>query len=464
VIIFGSLMLITTYFIINDYYSQLNIHEQKILVKLQGVATTLALQIDGDDHRYLFEKYTEKDAIKQNRQDKIYFEIYQKLLEAQKKNGMEATIYTMVYSAANNVFLFGVTTSDSPFFRHQYERFPKILLDNYDIGGTILPYEDENGTWLSAFAPIMDAADKSVGLLQVDERFDNFIAAANAAILRKSLVSLGFIIIVGFFLLRFIRSILRKEEAIAVQLVTNSKIIEEKNEALIALNEDKNNLLYIVAHDLRGPLGGIKGLVKIIELSIEKATEEQQHCMELINNSTQRLEEMIDKILDVNAIESEHLNIELKRLNIVKLVEQIIENFDREATKKELTVHFSPPTAPHYVNADENYLTQVYENLSSNAVKFSPKGKNIYVTIEQRGDKIRTIVRDEGPGIGEKDMKKLFGKFQKLSAKPTGGELSTGLGLSIVKKYIEAMNGRVWCESELGSGASFIVELDGVSQ
>jgi len=97
-------------------------------------------------------------------------------------------------------------------------------------------------------------------------------------------------------------------------------------------------------------------------------------------------------------------------------------------------------------------------------LKFSPRNKNIYVSIEEKGNKIRTIVRDEGPGINEGDMKKLFGKFQRLTARPTGGELSTGLGLSIVKKYIKAMGGKVSCESGSGSGASFIIELKKVKK
>jgi len=77
---------------------------------------------------------------------------------------------------------------------------------------------------------------------------------------------------------------------------------------------------------------------------------------------------------------------------------------------------------------------------------------------------VRCEVQDEGPGLSPQDQQRLFGKFARLSAKPTGGEHSTGLGLSIVKKTVEAMNGKVWCESELGRGATFSVELPSPSQ
>jgi signal transduction histidine kinase len=116
------------------------------------------------------------------------------------------------------------------------------------------------------------------------------------------------------------------------------------------------------------------------------------------------------------------------------------------------------------VLADKQAFWQVLDNFISNAVKYSPRGKNVWVRTLSRRDESgnlvgRLEVQDEGPGISESDMKKLFGKFARLSARPTGGEHSTGLGLSIVKKMVEAMNGKVWCESELGKGATFIVEL-----
>jgi signal transduction histidine kinase len=102
---------------------------------------------------------------------------------------------------------------------------------------------------------------------------------------------------------------------------------------------------------------------------------------------------------------------------------------------------------------------QVLENLVSNAVKYSPPGNAIFVRLKKHTQGVRIEVQDQGPGLSAEDQKKLFGKFARLSAKPTGGEYSTGLGLSIVKKMVEAMNGKVWCEGELGQGATFIVEF-----
>ena len=105
------------------------------------------------------------------------------------------------------------------------------------------------------------------------------------------------------------------------------------------------------------------------------------------------------------------------------------------------------------------WLRNAMDNLVSNAVKYSPLGKNIWVTAERRGPLVRFAVRDEGPGLTEDDKERLFGKFQRLSALPTNNESSTGLGLSIVKQIVEMHHGKVWAESEEGQGSTFIIEL-----
>jgi signal transduction histidine kinase len=104
------------------------------------------------------------------------------------------------------------------------------------------------------------------------------------------------------------------------------------------------------------------------------------------------------------------------------------------------------------------------DNLVSNAVKYSPRGKNIYARVYYADGRVRAEVKDEGPGISAEDQKRLFGKFARLSARPTAGEHSTGLGLAIVKRLVESMHGEVWCESHPGSGAAFIVELPAVAE
>ena len=111
------------------------------------------------------------------------------------------------------------------------------------------------------------------------------------------------------------------------------------------------------------------------------------------------------------------------------------------------------------LNLDRLYLTQIIENLISNSLKFSNNHKKIAIELQRKEKSMLISINDQGPGFTEDDKKRLFKKFQQLSAKPTSGEKSTGLGLSIVKKYVDLMKGNIWVESEENQGATFFIEF-----
>ena len=144
-----------------------------------------------------------------------------------------------------------------------------------------------------------------------------------------------------------------------------------------------------------------------------------------------------------------------EKADLGSIVRDVYDNMQEAAQQKNITVNLESRKAFGIV--DRNYLTQVFENLLSNAIKFSPRDKEVWVSVVEENGEILVNFVDEGPGIKKNEMDKLFEKFQKLSARPTGGEDSTGLGLSIVKKYVDVMGGRVWCESRPGKGARFTV-------
>ncbi len=232
--------------------------------------------------------------------------------------------------------------------------------------------------------------------------------------------------------------------------------IEEKSRELVALNQEKNNLIGIVAHDLKSPLNQIKGLAAIVKMTATTLDAEALHCIDMIDKSATRLNEMINKILDVEAIESKKLNLNIERINLSIMLADLAERYLVSARQKQVEI-FCTLEPNLFAGVDKGYMEQVFENILSNALKFSPAFRNVYVKLYQQDDKAIAEIKDEGPGLNEEDKKKLFGKYQKLSAKPTGNETSTGLGLSIVKKFVEAMNGEIWCQSEEGNGASFFV-------
>jgi len=236
-------------------------------------------------------------------------------------------------------------------------------------------------------------------------------------------------------------------------------LIEEKNKELLSLDHEKNHLIGIVAHDLRNPLAIAISLTDFVKQDIRNLTIEQQEGLNITNRSLVRMNEMIERILDVKAVEAKKVNLHLEQVDTTKLWEQVIQNFAEKLEEKNITLHFNETNFIAKCKLDYNYTIQVFENILSNAIKFSPKNKCIHIDMEEKNGKLRMKVKDEGPGILKNDFNRLFGKYQRLSARPTAGETSTGLGLSIVKKYVEAMSGKVWCESEYGKGATFIVEF-----
>lgn len=246
----------------------------------------------------------------------------------------------------------------------------------------------------------------------------------------------------------------------AAHLETANESLYLKNEQLKELDKEKNEFLGIVAHDLKNPLFGIKGLAQILEK--EYATLSQEEIQDFstdIRTSADRMFELISNLLDINAIEQNGVRMEIQPFEIIPVTEHAFNRFKQRANSKNITMEFLPETHAEAL-ADRSYTLQVLDNVISNAVKYSPFNKTVRVRVrEHEGKTIRIEVADQGPGLTEEDKKKLFGKFARLSAQPTGGEHSTGLGLSIVKKLVEAMNGKILCESELGKGSTFIIEL-----
>lgn len=253
--------------------------------------------------------------------------------------------------------------------------------------------------------------------------------------------------------------------------------VQQRTEELTLLNREKEELLSIAAHDLKSPLQGISLAAGLAQQYFRQGNMTKVlEILHSIEHASQSAGETLATFLSASAIESGAVRLNITEVSSV-LVQDIVAAYQVRAEAKNIHLEYTMPQTPLYFKADRIALREVLENLLSNAVKFSPKGKNIFVRIKSQkeghlsnttnepmtNNYIRIEVQDEGPGISEEDKKRLFGKFVRLTARPTAGEYSTGLGLSIVKKMVEAMNGNVWCESELAddlsTGSTFIVEL-----
>jgi signal transduction histidine kinase len=239
--------------------------------------------------------------------------------------------------------------------------------------------------------------------------------------------------------------------------------LNNRNQELERLNIEKNEFLGIAAHDLKNPLTSIVLLSEMVQLQHETLDSvqllEKVSKIELI---AMRMRDIIANVLDVSALESGTLMLYPAGFDAALLIKNIVNEYADRASEKNISLYVDVPKDYAIdIYADFAKTYEVVENLLSNAIKYSPHGKNVFIRIieDAATSTVRIEVQDEGPGISDEDMKRLFGKFAKLSAQPTGGEDSTGLGLSIVKKIVEAMNGRAWCESVFGEGATFIVAL-----
>lgn len=243
-----------------------------------------------------------------------------------------------------------------------------------------------------------------------------------------------------------------------VLLMAENQIHIQTSRLLREANEFKKDVLGMVAHDLRNPISAIWGFAKILVESAQYDQDISEYC-KIILEASQQMQNMVDDLL-VSAInDATDFSLNPKPFDLIRLVNQIIANFREPAELKNQKIHFFYSDNLIRINADASKLREVIENLVSNAIKYSETDKEIIIYIEEADQKITIKVADEGPGMNATDKEKVFGKFTRLSARPTAGESSTGLGLFIVKKLVELHGGKIWVESELNEGSTFIVEL-----
>jgi signal transduction histidine kinase len=258
---------------------------------------------------------------------------------------------------------------------------------------------------------------------------------------------------------------LRLEERVRArtrELTSANERMDSQWKALRRANEFKNEVLGTVAHDLRNPLGVILGrtelmneLVAMEPPPIEKLKDQLGH----IRLSAGQMTELVNDLISDAMMDAHNIAIRHERVDLVPILGEIVTANRALAEKKDQTIQVDSP--PHQLwNCDRDRLREAIDNLVSNAIKYSPRGGRIELMMSVDGDTIVIAVRDAGAGLSREDLSRLFGRFQRLSAKPTGGESSTGLGLSIVKRIVELHGGSVDAESPgPGCGSTFTIRL-----
>ncbi len=243
----------------------------------------------------------------------------------------------------------------------------------------------------------------------------------------------------------------------ALELDESRRKLEQKVEELRKLNEQKNRFLGIAAHDLRNPLGSIRGFSDfLLEGGLDEETS--QEYLRNISGASSDMLILLNDLLDIAQMESGNFDLHLANADISEMVGTRAALARLSAAKKDIAVEVHLQEGLVCL-MDQDRIAQVVDNLISNAVKYSPHKTIVRVETSREGGMARVTVRDEGPGIKENERHKLFGEFQKLSARPTGGEKSTGLGLAIAKKIAEAHQGHIGVESEAGKGSAFYFKI-----
>lgn len=238
------------------------------------------------------------------------------------------------------------------------------------------------------------------------------------------------------------------------------KKVELLNKKLVEMDKDKNEMIGIVAHDMRNPVSTIIMVTDQILEDYDTFTKKEiLSGVEDIKSTSEKMLTLLKNILNLNLIETGKVRLNLSKHNIVNSVKKAVDSFQKHAALKKINLTFSYDEKSIPVKYDNDAFMQVIDNLLSNAVKFTSRNKNIYVNVFKNNNYAKVEVIDQGEGIKKEDMEKLFQKYSRLNSVPTGGETSNGLGLSIAKRFTEEMKGRIWCESEYGKGAKFTIEL-----
>jgi signal transduction histidine kinase len=219
----------------------------------------------------------------------------------------------------------------------------------------------------------------------------------------------------------------------------------------------KDHFMGVAAHDLKAPLTGIEGLVELIKMDNKNMSATQAEYLGHIQYSCKKMQRLIIDILDVNRIEQGKAVVIWQKVSIIQILGQIQLGFAPQATKKNIDLQIEGIDV--IMETDPDGLSRILENLVSNAIKFSPAMKKVSLSVSSEHHQVKFKVSDEGPRIPQEEQPRLFNKFQQLSNRPTNSEISTGLGLSIVKELTAQLGGEITFKSEVGKGSTFIIRL-----
>lgn len=436
-------LLIASFLIIDNYRTQLSLIKDRELAKLEGIATTVAVMIDGNKHRQLMMKHDGMDAIRTSSEDSVYFAFHNMLRDVVLAHDLQTSVYTMVYEPKIDKFCYLVTGAEEPLWKHAYRDYPPELLKNYESGGRLDTYVDSKGTWLSAFHPIRTAQGETVGIVQVEEKFDDFLQEAKAVAMRNSAISIGVSALI--FSILFI--------TLGLILSQMSALRREQTE----LEKLRKELLANVSHDLRTPLASIQGYLETVLYLNELEEAQKKQYLETALLSTERLKGLIDELFELSRLDSRERKPQIEPFSIADLISDVVASLRITASQKGVELLEEIPPKTPAVQADIALINRVLQNLISNSIQYTEAGGKVSIKLEENDNSVVVHVIDTGIGIPQEQLANVFERFKTIDQEKRKG---SGLGLAIVRSILEAHGSSYNFRSEPGNGSHFRFQLE----
>jgi signal transduction histidine kinase len=236
--------------------------------------------------------------------------------------------------------------------------------------------------------------------------------------------------------------------------------LEKLNEELKRLNKMKSDFISAVSHELRTPLTSIKGYASILMTGkLGDVLPAQKERLEKIDKHSNNLVHLINNLLDIARIESGKVQMEMKDISIKEMLDSIVDIITPQVKEKNISLKINSGIKFDRLKVDQSQIERVFLNLLSNAVKFTPENGKVFIEINEKDDDIQFSIEDTGIGIPGQDTPKVFQEFYRADNALDQKIKGSGLGLSLVKKIVEAHKGRIWFNSELGKGTKFTFTL-----
>jgi two-component system sensor histidine kinase/response regulator len=260
----------------------------------------------------------------------------------------------------------------------------------------------------------------------------------------------------------FLTKPFNKEELIVrvmhqIALVAAKRLIQRQNEELRATISNRDKMYSVIAHDLRSPMASIRMVLNLVVSAVSPDTvgPELFELLDKANRESEECHDLLDNLLKWTKSQTGRLNVVLQDLDLCDIVPGVVDIFEMIAMTKNIKLVYESSTSPLLVRADNDMLKTVVRNFMSNAIKFSPEGSSIEITMKEEGDFACVSVRDHGVGIAPERLETIFHKGETTYG--TSGEEGSGLGLQLCADFARKIGGDVSVESTLGEGSTFSV-------